>query len=104
MLDLRAQELGAIEHHVVCDDAMDYLGASTERFDIVFLDPPFAKNLLQKACEVLRNKGHLRPGARVYVEDNNEIAVAAPYTILKQARAGKVYYALLESSLGRETQ
>jgi 16S rRNA (guanine966-N2)-methyltransferase len=99
-VDLLAQQaeiLGASGHNIVCKDAIAYLSSSTEQFDIVFLDPPFAKNLLQKTCETLLNKGHLRPGACVYVESDSEIAIAEPHTILKQSRAGKVHYALLES-------
>jgi 16S rRNA (guanine966-N2)-methyltransferase len=98
-LKRQAEILGASGHNIVCEEAINYLSSSTEQFDIVFLDPPFTKNLLQKTCETLLNKGHLRSGARVYVESDSEISIAAPYTILKQARAGKVHYALLESGL-----
>ena len=98
-LERQAEILGATGHNIVCKDAINYLSSSTEQFDIVFLDPPFTKNLLQNTCETLLNRGHLGPGARVYVESDSEIAVTLPYTILKQSRAGKVHYALLESDL-----
>jgi 16S rRNA (guanine966-N2)-methyltransferase len=99
MLAQQAEELGSIAHKIVCDDALNYLSSSSEQFDIVFLDPPFAENLLQNTCETLLNRGHLRSGARVYVESDSEITIELPYTILKQARAGKVHYVLLECGI-----
>lgn len=102
MLVQQAQALKATGHNIVCNDALNYLSCSTQRYDIVFLDPPFAENLLQKTCETLLNRGHLRSGARVYAESDSEIVIAAPYTILKQAKAGKVHYVLLESRLERK--
>lgn len=103
MLAQQAAALGSTNHDIVCGDAINYLLTSTAQFDIVFLDPPFAENLLQKTCETLLNSGHLRPGARVYAESDSEIAVTGPYSVLKQARAGKVHYVLLESSTERKT-
>lgn len=99
----QAAALGSTGHDIVCDDALNYLLTSTAQFDIVFLDPPFAKNLLLKTCETLLNRGHLRPRALVYAESDSEITLAEPYTVLKQARAGKVHYVLLESRTERIT-
>jgi len=103
MLAQQAEVLEATGHRIVCDDAFNYLACSTEPFDIVFLDPPFTENLLQRTCETLLNKGHLRPGARVYVESDGEIVITAPYTMLKQARAGTVHYALLQPGIKRKS-
>lgn len=99
MLAQQAEKLGSVAHKIVCDDAFNYLSSSSEQFDIVFVDPPFAENLLQNTCETLLNRGHLRSGARVYAESDSAIVVEPPYTILKQARAGKVHYVLLECSI-----
>ncbi len=97
----QAQVLQAKHINIVCDDALHYLAASTQKFDIVFLDPPFSENLLYRTCESLLNRGHLHPEALVYVEDDHEIDVTAPYTVIKKARAGKVHFMLLGSDPGR---
>ena len=34
---------------VVCGDSMAYLNALREKFDLIFLDPPYADNLLERA-------------------------------------------------------
>jgi 16S rRNA (guanine966-N2)-methyltransferase len=99
MLAQQAAQLAAHDYKIVCDDASNYLDLTKEKFDIVFLDPPFSENLLEKTCETLLNKGHLRSGARVYIESADEVFIKEPFRILKQARAGKVYYMLLESGV-----
>lgn len=40
--------IGAVST-VLCQDTMQFLARTTERFDIVFLDPPYAAGLLEKA-------------------------------------------------------
>jgi 16S rRNA (guanine966-N2)-methyltransferase len=42
-------------------------------FNLVFLDPPFRKQLLQPACEELQNNGWLAPNALIYVEAEKEL-------------------------------
>jgi 16S rRNA (guanine966-N2)-methyltransferase len=79
---------------LVFADAFDYLKKSTERFDVVFLDPPFRQNALPALLEQLRER--LAPGARVYVEAPEALAPAAPWRELKRSRAGQVSYQLLE--------
>jgi len=47
---------------VLCQDTMQFLSRTAERFDIVFLDPPYAAGLLEDALaasERLLNAGGL---------------------------------------------
>ena len=39
-----------------------------ERFDLVFLDPPFAQGMLAECCEALEQQGLLQPNAWIYIE------------------------------------
>ena len=78
----------------VFGDALDYLRRSAERFDLVFLDPPFGQNALPAALERLPRV--LSPQARVYVESARWDDLPAGWQTLKQARAGQVHYRLLE--------
>lgn len=56
--------LQATNAQVWAGDALLWLQQNPEPFDLVFLDPPFGKDLLQPAIDALR----LLPGALVYVE------------------------------------
>lgn len=75
-------------------DAFDYLRRSVQRFDVVFLDPPFGQNALATALE--RLPARLAPGARVYVEAPAPVELPAPWRELRRSRAGQVSYQLLE--------
>ena len=94
--------LDAREVTIVCADAADYLERGHERpgarpagrFDVVFLDPPFRQNALPGILGILGSR--LEPGARVYVESEAPVDVAAPWVELKRARAGQVSYQLLQ--------
>ena len=88
--------IGAKQVDLVLADAFDYLHRSDERFDVVFLDPPFRQNALPTLLERLRER--LAPGARVYVEAPAPAPVGPDeaWRELKRARAGQVSYQLLE--------
>ena len=90
------ERLGAETVEVLGQDALAYLARAGERFDVVFLDPPFRQNVLPGLLAKLTAR--LRPGARVYVEAPDAMQVAAPWRELKRARAGQVSYQLLQWS------
>ncbi|QNM97388.1 16S rRNA (guanine(966)-N(2))-methyltransferase RsmD [Chitinimonas koreensis] len=86
--------LGAQAVEVVAADALAWLGRGGERFDVVFLDPPFAGDLLPRALAALRPR--LADGARVYVE-SAEWPELAGWEVLREGRAGLVRYGLLRA-------
>src|ERR1700724_3607141 len=49
-----------------------------EPFSLVFLDPPYAKKLAEKALASLRDGGWLAPGALLVVEEAKEAEFTAP--------------------------
>ncbi len=77
-------------------DALQYLASGEERFDVVFLDPPFRQNALAAALE--RLPARLAEGGRVYVESEAPVQAGAGWRELRRARAGQVSYQLLERS------
>jgi len=79
---------------LVLGDAFAYLANSAEKFDVVFLDPPFRQNALPRLLEAL--PARLAPGARVYVEAAAPVGAEENWRELKRARAGQVSYQLLE--------
>jgi 16S rRNA (guanine966-N2)-methyltransferase len=89
-----AATLGATGLEVVARDAMSYLAAATESFDVVFVDPPYASDLAARALAALPPR--LKPDARVYVESAAAPEPPAPWRVVRQDRAGAVRYALLD--------
>jgi len=72
-------------------------------FDIVFLDPPYSKNLLFPCCEQLETSGWLKQGATIYLEAEHEIDQAclpSGWILAKSKRAGQVNYHLARREVG----
>jgi 16S rRNA (guanine966-N2)-methyltransferase len=88
--------LAAAAVEIVAGDALAFLAHGAERFDVVFLDPPFRQNALPALLAALPPR--LQHGARVYAEGGQAADVAAPWRELKRARAGQVSYQLLQWS------
>ena len=82
---------------VHCTDALSWLAREGQPYDILFLDPPFADDLLSACCERLEQGGWLGRDCRIYLEwDLHEPAPRLPdgWTRLKEKQAGQVAYAL----------
>ncbi len=81
-------------------DALLWLQAAKceQKFDLVFLDPPFHSNLLAECCVLLNNSGCLADNAIIYVEHNIGSKFEPPenWFSLKQKKAGQVAYKLFE--------
>ena len=86
---------------IIHADAITWLERAHMPFDIVFLDPPFHQNYVQKTCTLLTNKGHLAPIAHVYTETERRAPFrAAGLKTIKQARAGQVECSLYQHNVG----
>ena len=93
-LERNRAALAAGQVEIVSGDAAAYLARVGERFNVVFLDPPFRQNAVPAILGILPLR--LEPGARVYVESEAPIEAAAPWTELKRAKTGQVSYQLLQ--------
>lgn len=97
-LRTRLLEWQAGDASVLRADALRYLAAESPRpFDIVFLDPPYATGLLQKAAALLERGAWLAPQALIYLEaaaHGGLPALPESWVALKSKRAGEVGYHL----------
>jgi 16S rRNA (guanine966-N2)-methyltransferase len=67
-------------------------------FEIVFLDPPFAADLLPELCRLLEESALIADNARVYIEEDRnqpEFELPERWQVLKTKNAGNVRYSLL---------
>jgi len=93
--------LGAVGGQVVCEDSLRWLQQQSPqpRFGLVFLDPPFAADLLARSAAALESSGLLRDGALLYVESAQTLTtlvLPAPWRALKAKQAGNVHFGLYQ--------
>jgi 16S rRNA (guanine966-N2)-methyltransferase len=100
VLRANAQVLNALTADVRQADALVFLEAKPgKKFDIVFLDPPFAADMLGDLCRLLDEASMLVSGALVYLEEDRarpETDLPSGWRILKSKTAGNVRYSLAQ--------
>ena len=72
---------------------------SQERFNVVFLDPPYRQGLLQPCCLWLEQSGYLMDSALIYVEAEktlHTLPLPERWQILRSQTAGQVGYQLIK--------
>ena len=82
-------------------DARKFLLQDEKPFDIVFLDPPFRKQLLQPSIDLLESNSFLKPSAMIYLEqggEEEEVQLPGNWEVLRDKRAGQVRYQLIARS------
>ncbi|EKM0531207.1 16S rRNA (guanine(966)-N(2))-methyltransferase [Cronobacter turicensis] len=91
---------------VVNTNTLNFLSQNGEPHDIVFVDPPFRKGLLEETLNLLETRGWLAPQALIYVEsevENDLPPVPASWQLHREKVAGQVAYRLyLRESQGEQ--
>ncbi len=81
---------------IVTADVLPFLSTAARPFDVVFVDPPYAMDLLAPVCAALE-KGWLSATARVYLEApaaQGRPELPPGWALFRSARAGQVGYHL----------
>lgn len=89
-------QLKAENIEIFNQDALHFLNHNTQQFDVIFVDPPYQKGWLDKLLPVL--KAHLLVNGLIYVEAEFAISDSAIWQVVKQGKAGNVFYHLLKSA------
>ena len=79
--------------HVVQGDAISFLSGCREKFDLVFLDPPYGAGMLEKALEAIAKIDIMTENGIIVCESAAESALpelAAPYAKGRDYRYGKI--------------
>jgi 16S rRNA (guanine966-N2)-methyltransferase len=94
--------LNALQVQVINQDVMHFLDAATPEnaggYDLVFLDPPFARQWVAEVCHKLEDKGWLNQYAKIYVESPAQPALTGfprNWRVMRHKTAGEVGYHLL---------
>lgn len=89
-----AAKLQATRLTLVQDDGLAWLRHARDVYDVIFLDPPFQSDLLDKLLPLLA--AHLSEEGVAYIESGAPIDAPEGMQLIKSGRAGKVYYGLLQ--------
>ena len=92
------QLLDAKNSHILRQDVLAFLSQNTQLFDVVFCDPPYHKAWLEKILPSLNQ--HLSPSGLLYIEAEFSLELRdllSGWQLVKQNKAGNVYYHLLKS-------
>jgi 16S rRNA (guanine966-N2)-methyltransferase len=99
-LEQTLERLGADGGSVQVSNALKFLDGPPQPFDIVFLDPPYASNLLADACSKLSH-GWLADDAYLYMEspaDRPLPALQPGWSVHRSKQAGQVGYHLIRAT------
>ena len=91
---------------VVAGDSMEFLKAAREKYDLIFLDPPYQSDLLDRALETIARFDILREHGIIVCESAAERTIPqleAPYERGREYRYGKIKLTLFHRA-GRERQ
>ena len=83
---------------VSCDMAERYLRQTEDKWDIVFIDPPFDARLGMSTLTLLASSDRLAEASRVYFETSRSQPEPVPegcYDVLREKTTGDVCYRLL---------
>lgn len=93
-----AQQVTALgaNAQVVTTDAITWIGQSTQAFDLILLDPPFAPKALQHSLDAVLQSNCVHPGTLIYTEQSLPAqTLDAPGCVLwKQRKKGRIEQAL----------
>jgi 16S rRNA (guanine966-N2)-methyltransferase len=103
-LEQNLQLLGARERaETITADGMRQLQQQADRqFDLVFLDPPFARDWLAQACGSLEQNNWLKPQSWVYLEQDSHRdwpPLPESWQVHRQAKAGQAACILLRRDI-----
>lgn len=98
--------LHAVNGEVLQSEALAFLRAPRQVFDIVFLDPPFSSPLLAEAARDLEQYGWLAPQAQVYMEYPKGAVLQLPTTweMIREGHAGRVGFGLARQAPAKLAQ
>lgn len=89
------------EATVVTGSALDIIPTLQQRFNLIFIDPPFRKGLVETCCELIDKHQLIETGGLIYVEVESELTklnIPASWQLLKEKVAGQVKYQLYQNN------
>lgn len=106
-LEKNLATLGAKTGRVINTNTLQFLAQVGEPHDLVFIDPPFRKGLLEQTINQLETQGWLAESALIYVESEVEhglLPVPVSWQLYREKIAGQVAYRLYHRQITEKEQ
>lgn len=100
MLNKQKENLSASYVDIISQDALIYLQHVDQKFNIVFLDPPFGSDLLQYSVTTLVNRNLIMPSGLLYVEspkNYKQPQCLNAFSHIRDKTAGQIRYSLYQA-------
>lgn len=97
--NLMTLAISAQQAKVICGDSLTELAKLQGQFDLVFLDPPFHRNLLPQSIALLHQQQLVKPDGLVYLEVESQhppLVLPENWRNLKQKQTSQVSYSLYQ--------
>ncbi|MCV2518695.1 MAG: 16S rRNA (guanine(966)-N(2))-methyltransferase RsmD [Candidatus Lightella neohaematopini] len=82
--------------NIIYTNALKWLNNTDKKFDVVFIDPPFESNLINKAINIINKRNILPNFSLIYIESKIQTNIEIPITwvLYKQKLTKSVAYRL----------
>ncbi len=87
------EKLAVANIFVRAQDGLEFALRDTQRYDVIFLDPPFASDYLPRLLEILPPR--LNENGVLYVESGQVLDAPPGWQVIKSGRAGQVHFQLM---------
>ncbi len=101
-LGVNKDKLEADTVTVIQQTAEVFVRETGDRFDIVFIDPPFQQDIIESICNEIKKNNVLKPAALIYIETEKQLAplpIPADWHIIRQRIQGAVAYYLVSTDV-----
>ncbi|WLS79217.1 16S rRNA (guanine(966)-N(2))-methyltransferase [Erwinia pyri] len=106
-LEKNLATLGAKTGRVINVNTLQFLAQGGEPYDLIFIDPPFRKGLLEQTIDQLETQGWLAESALIYVESEVEHGlppVPVSWQLYREKIAGQVAYRLYHRQIAEKEE
>jgi 16S rRNA (guanine(966)-N(2))-methyltransferase RsmD len=119
MVDKSKEAIGVIEKNatktklkdrcrIVCEDSLSYLKKQKDCFDIVWIDPPYDSDLIQKSLTLLIEGGFLKSTSTIVCESRDEdifkenVELKNSFELFRHAKYGIAHVTLLKPKIDKK--
>ncbi|MBR1891350.1 MAG: 16S rRNA (guanine(966)-N(2))-methyltransferase RsmD [Clostridia bacterium] len=87
---------------VIKIDCIDYLKTTDQKFDLIFLDPPYAIDAGERALEIIAERRVLNSGGYVVIEKDKPVQMQINGLIVEKIKKyGKAYFTVYKENYER---